>query len=76
MALFEDIEREVYMLHEPTRQQRLRAFELDRHFEGLELGFVDSSVMAVAEDLGKRIATTDRRHVAVAAASLGITLLP
>lgn len=54
-----------------------RVAELNRRFADLDLGFVDASIVALAEGLGvRRIATTDRRHFEPLAASLSLQLLP
>jgi uncharacterized protein len=44
----------------------VRVAELMDRYSDLDLGFVDASVIAVAERLGeKKIATLDRRHFSV-----------
>lgn len=55
----------------------LRVVELNTRFAELDLGFVDASVVAIAESLGlRRIATTDRRHFDPLAKVLELELLP
>jgi predicted nucleic acid-binding protein len=50
--------------HAPAEvDQLVRAMEIDRKYGNLRLGLVDSSVIALAEQLGvRRIATRDVRH--------------
>jgi predicted nucleic acid-binding protein len=50
--------------HAPAEVDQLaRAMEIDRRYGDLRLGLVDSSVIALAEQLGvRRIATRDVRH--------------
>jgi predicted nucleic acid-binding protein len=46
-------------------EQVQRAMQIDEHYADLGLGLVDSSIVALAEDLGlTRIATRDVRHFA------------
>ncbi len=46
-----------------TSADYARALELQEQYSDLELGLVDSSVMAIAERLGnRRVFTFDRRH--------------
>lgn len=48
---------------ENTAADYARALELQEQYSDLELGLVDSSVMAIAERLGnRRVFTFDRRH--------------
>lgn len=57
--------------------QYSRIIELHQAYPGLELGFVDSAVLAIAEHLGLgRIATTDRRHFAAVKVGVPLELLP
>jgi predicted nucleic acid-binding protein len=54
-----------------------RIAELNRRFDELDLGFVDASIVALAEALGlSRIATTDRRRFDPLASALGLQLVP
>ena len=59
-------------------QERLgRIAEIDLQFSDLELGFVDSAIVAIAESLSvRRIATTDRRHFAPLARAFGLEIVP
>lgn len=76
-AFYRGIQESAYLLEELPRAGYARAFELDRRFGDLAMGFVDAAVVAVAEHLElRRIATTDRRHFEPLAAALGLTLLP
>jgi len=76
MALQEDITRGVYTPLVMTGPHLQRALALDLRYEVLDLGFVGTAVIAVAEELGGRIATSDRRHFGAVAGELGLTLLP
>jgi predicted nucleic acid-binding protein len=50
--------------------------ETDRQYAALDLGFVDLSIIAIAESLGlTRIATTDRRDFGALEKYLSLTLL-
>jgi predicted nucleic acid-binding protein len=54
-----------------------RVAELNQRFQDLDLGFVDASIVALAETLGlSRIATTDRRHFTPVAAAFDLELVP
>ncbi len=54
-----------------------RVAELNQQFDGIDLGFVDAAIIALAETIGvSRIATTDRRHFEPLAAALSLTLVP
>jgi predicted nucleic acid-binding protein len=58
-----DLARGAFTYAAPTLPQLARAMAIDRHFEDLELGLVDASLVALADDLGvRRIATRDVRH--------------
>ena len=66
-----------YLVVDLPREAYGRVVELNRRFEELNLGFVDASVIALAEALGlTRIATTDRRHFEPIASALSLELLP
>jgi predicted nucleic acid-binding protein len=66
-----------YLVVDLPREAYGRVVELNRRFEDLNLGFVDASVIALAEALGlTRIATTDRRHFEPLASALSLELLP
>jgi len=66
-----------YFVADLPRDLYARTLEIDERFSDLDLGFVDSSLVAIGESLGLlRIATTDRRHFEPLAAPFGLTLLP
>jgi predicted nucleic acid-binding protein len=59
------------------RAQYARVAELNRRFADLQLGFVDASLVALAELTGvRRIATSDRRHFTPLASALSLHLVP
>lgn len=54
-----------------------RVLDLNRRYKDLRLGFVDASVLALAEQLGiGRIGTTDRRHFTAVEVGIPLELLP
>lgn len=60
--LMADFRRGAFTYAAPSLRHLARAMEIDRHYEDLELGLVDASVVALAEELGiTRIATRDVR---------------
>ncbi len=62
-ALMKDLSRGAFTYAPPTIRLLLRALEIDRSFQGLQLGLVDASIVALAEELGiTRLATRDIRH--------------
>ena len=62
-AFIEDVERRAFLYAPPTDGQLARAMEIDRSYASLDLGLVDSTIVALAEELGiARIATRDVRH--------------
>lgn len=64
-TFMQDLARGAFTYAPPTLGQLSRAMEVDRRFEDLSLGLVDSSVVALAESLGiRRLATRDVRHFA------------
>ena len=64
-----------YVVADVPRDQYARIVELNRQYP--DIGFVDASVVAIAESRGlRRIATTDRRHFGPLAAGLSLELLP
>jgi hypothetical protein len=66
-----------YLIADLPKEAYGRVADLNRHFEDLDLGFVDAAIVALAETLGlSRIATTDRRHFDPLAAALSLQLLP
>lgn len=61
-----DITRGAYRLQHPTDADLSRAAELERTYHDLDLGLVDSSIVALCERLGQSVvATLDRRHFSV-----------
>jgi uncharacterized protein len=66
-----------YFVADLPRQGYARASAIDEQFADLDLGFVDSAILALAESLKvPRIATADRRHFDPIAARLSLELLP
>jgi hypothetical protein len=64
-AFMQDVARGAFTYAPPSLDQLSRAMEIDRRYENLGLGLVDSSVVALAETLGiRRLATRDLRHFA------------
>ena len=77
VAFFEDVTAGVYHIENIPTSLYLRIQELDLQYSQLDLGFVDASVIALAESLNcKRIATLDHRHFAAVARELNFELLP
>lgn len=61
--LIEDISRGAFTFVPSTIGQLTRAMEIDGTFAGLDLGLVDASIVAAAEELGvTRVLTRDVRH--------------
>jgi predicted nucleic acid-binding protein len=61
-----DINGGAYRLIHPSEADLIRAAELELVYADLRLGFVDASIIALAERLNEtRIATLDRRHFSV-----------
>lgn len=61
----DDLARGAFTYASPTLDQLLRAMEIDEHYSDLELGLVDSSIVALADVLGvRRLATRDIRDFA------------
>ena len=61
-----DISGGAYRLIHPSEADLIRAAELELVYADLRLGFVDASIIALAERLNEtRIATLDRRHFSV-----------
>jgi predicted nucleic acid-binding protein len=66
-----------YLVADLPKAGYARVAELNRRFEDINLGFVDASIIALAEALGlARIATTDRRHFAPLGPALSLEILP
>lgn len=59
-VFIDDLARGAFTHAPPTLDQLLRAMEIDEHYSDLELGLVDSSIVALADVLGvRRLATRD-----------------
>lgn len=66
-----------YLLVDVPQERVTRIAQIDLQFADLELGFVDSAIVAIAESLAvRRIATTDRRHFAPLARVFELELVP
>jgi hypothetical protein len=66
-----------YLVVDLPREGYARVAELNNRFDDLALGFVDASIVALAEALGlSRVATTDRKHFAPLASAFSLELLP
>jgi predicted nucleic acid-binding protein len=65
-----------YLVTDLPRSGYTRVVELNQRFNELDLGFVDASVVVLAQMLKLPIATTDRRHFDAVAAALRLELLP
>ena len=66
-----------YLVADLSKDGYARVADLNRRFDDLDLGFVDASIIALAETLGvSRIATTDRRHFDPLAATFSLEILP
>jgi hypothetical protein len=62
-VLIRDLSRGAFTYAVPTLPMLNRAMDIDRQYADLELGLVDASVAALAEELGVyRLATRDVRH--------------
>lgn len=58
----EDVARGSYRLHQLDTKDLVRAAELEREYDSLDLGLVDAAVIATCERLGEvKVATLDRR---------------
>lgn len=76
-ALYRGITEGHYFVADLPRQAYARVAAIDQQFAGLGLGFVDASLVALAESLHvPRIATADRRHFEPLAAAFRLELLP
>ena len=66
-----------YVVVDLPHDRYARVSELNDRFADLDLGFVDASLVAIAEITGvRRIATSDRRHFDPLAAALSLELVP
>jgi predicted nucleic acid-binding protein len=62
----EDVARGAYRLEHLDEQDLVRAAELERSYESLDLGLVDAGVIIACERLGEtKVATLDRRDFSV-----------
>ncbi|MDX6639187.1 MAG: uncharacterized protein QOF12_198 [Solirubrobacteraceae bacterium] len=62
----EDVATGAYRLHHLDEDGLVRAAEIERSYESLDLGLVDAGVMVTCERLGEtKVATLDRRDFAV-----------
>ena len=77
MTFYSGLVEGAYFVADLPRDGYQRALELNEQFADLDLGFVDASVVVIADALGvRRIATTDRRHFGALQKPLGLVLLP
>jgi predicted nucleic acid-binding protein len=61
--LMADLERGAFTYAPPELDQLMRAIRIDEQYEDLDLGLVDASIVALAEEIGvRRIATRDVKH--------------
>jgi predicted nucleic acid-binding protein len=75
----EDVANGAYRLHHLDEDGLLRAAEIERSYESLDLGLVDAAVMVTCERLAEtKVATLDRRDFAIVRPSHceSLTLLP
>ena len=62
----EDVARGAYRLYQLDERDFVRAAELERAYESLDLGLVDAAVIVACERLGEtKVATLDRRNFSV-----------
>lgn len=65
-AFVDDLSRRAFLYAPPTDAQLGRAMEIDRAYADIELGLVDATVVALAEELNiVRLATRDIRDFSV-----------
>ena len=77
MTFYSGLVEGAYFVADLPRGGYQRVLELNEQFADLDLGFVDASVVVIAETLGvRRIATTDRRHFGALQKPFGLELLP
>jgi len=66
-----------YLLVDVPQDRIGRMAEIDHQFADLDLGFVDSAIVAIAEALSvRRIATTDHRHFTPLARVFDFEIVP
>ena len=71
-AFVDDLTRRAFLYAPPTDAQLVRAMHIDRAYPGIELGLVDATVVALAEELNVvRLATRDIRDFSVVRLSDG-----
>ena len=76
-ALYRALSEGYFFVADVPRDAYARIAAIDQQYADLELGFVDSAIVAIAESLGLfRIATTDRRDFAPLQRDFPLTLLP
>jgi predicted nucleic acid-binding protein len=76
-VLYRALSEGYFFVADVPREAYPRIAAIDRQYADLELGFVDSAIVAIAESLGLfRIATTDRRDFAPLQNDFPITLVP
>jgi len=62
-TFMKDVSRGAFTYAPPSLPTLARAMEIDGRFEDLELGLVEASIVALAEETGiSRLATRDVRH--------------
>lgn len=65
-ALLDDIASGAYVVEDPTPMDYVRIREICDTYSDSDIGFVDASVVAVAERLGEeKIASIDHRHLGI-----------
>lgn len=66
LALLVDVERGAYVVEDLVGEDYGRVRELMDRYADQDLGFVDASVLAIAERLGEpKVATLDHRHFSI-----------
>lgn len=76
-ALYQALGEGYFFVADVPREAYARIAAIDRQYADLDLGFVDASIVAIAESLGLfRIATTDRRDFGPLQKDIPLTLLP
>jgi predicted nucleic acid-binding protein len=76
-SLYAGITGNHYFIADLPRPAYARVAEIAGRFPALRLGFVDASIVALAESLNvRRVATADRRHFVPLAQAFGLELLP
>lgn len=66
-SFMHDLQRGAFTYAPPAIDQIRRAMDIDERYAELNLGLVDASILALADDLGiRRVATRDIRHFSAA----------